>query len=1034
MILLVLATLVQAAEPSGSMDLGLPVAGVSLEAPRGGLPEESLEALFRVTQGEVLNARDVRLDLTTLHRLGDFASVEAHTSPWVVYDDEGVQQPAVNVSYRVLPAPRATRIEVQGNNEQSGRWVRHAAALSQGSVFYPAIDGPALERRVLDAYRRAGFVNAIVEVSPVQLTEDTYEVWIRILEGSPNRLTSVSFVGDIPPSIGEATLERWARRAGVREGHVVSQEAIADAQFLMRANLARVAGGPFRPRMGWIGARVSPNVSRNDDGEVSITWAIEPGPRLELSIVGLRWRATRKVRDALGIDERLRLTRGFIDEADERMDAYLQREGYFDADTTVELREGSAATSTLYVDVDRGARHSLRSQPPRRSLAIEGNTTLTDAELVRVADQASPDVIRLDYFTPEALDKGLSAMRNVYRTRGYQDAQITLESLGDEPVGGPLTRPFIGAWMRLIGQPVPRRLLPVVRVQEGPLTLQAAAEVKGAAVEVDLVDLEETLRRAAGEPFDPVRLESIAREVVDRHRRLGYLQADARVRHDTSDSSAIVTMVDVVPGPQVLLRSVVTRGPRLTRPALIRREVDLVRGAPLSSTALETARRNLYDLGIFASVSTQLLGDGAARDLLITVDERKRWAAEAGGGVNTDQGARLIGRLTRRNLFGRAHRVDGYGLVGVDYISDSVTDWRPDLRNLEWRAAVSYTAPGAPFRTTDLVFELLLQERRQELTWRMARTGVGVTLETRLGASTVLRNVARMELRNLAEVDRRALLPGETWRALLDDPEAAARACYPCRLAPSLQTVLLHDRRNDPVRPSRGFLATGSAEWSPGLSLGRTAVGSPFLKGEARIAGFVPLRGPILLLSTEGGLARGIGGAVVPLEDRFRLGGTGSMRGFSRQSVGPRNLAPRVDVDWPAGIAPLLDLTARDRRDRWIPTGGDTVVRGTAELLVPLPVLGLSGWDGYAAAVFADVGNVWHFGNGSPSSKTAAGVPLLRYGVGIGARITTPVGPLQLDLAANPDAALSSGARRALLVDAWEEPVLRAHLSLGTLW
>jgi hypothetical protein len=49
-------------------------------------------------------------------------------------------------------------------------------------------------------------------------------------------------------------------------------------------------------------------------------------------------------------------------------------------------------------------------------------------------------------------------------------------------------------------------------------------------------------------------------------------------------------------------------------------------------------------------------------------------------------------------------------------------------------------------------------------------------------------------------------------------------------------------------------------------------------------------------------------------------------------------------------------------------------------------------------------------------------------------RVETPVGPLQLDLALNPQAAFATGTRRNLLVNEWREPSVRAHLTLGALW
>lgn len=1030
---MLLALLLGIAGAAPEDDVGLPIASVSLSAPRGGLPEDSLEALLRARQGLPFDPRLVRRDLTTLYRIGDFSSVEAHTEPWFVVDESGQTLPAVTLTYRVLPAPRVGRIHVQGNDRFSTRRVLEASGLVPGQVFYPDLDGGEVQARVLEAFHTAGFVRAAVEVDPLSTGDDTYEVWIRIFEGTPNTLASMSFIGDIPPSIGEPTLRRWAHRAGLREGHPVSRDAIREAQLALRTRLARVTGDLIRPANGWISARVSPAVHREGD-QVDVTWAIEPGPRLEIAVEGLQWRPVRKVRDALGIDERVRLTRGFVDEAGDAIAHHLAREGFYAAKAVVELRGGSDQIQTLFVEVDRGARHTLRGQPPRKSLIFDGNEALTAAELTRVVDQVSEDVIRLDYFTHEELEQGLEAIRDVYRARGYQHARLRLEDLGNRRTGNSLTRPLLGAWASLRGLPAPRRLVPVIQVEEGPLTRQRSASLRGASEEVHTADLVARLEALAGGPHDPLALERIERELLERHRQAGFLTAEARTHTVEDGYDAVTSQIDVEPGPQVLLRSVVTRGAALTRPSFLRRELDLTLGAPLSSDALEGARRHLYELGIFQSVGINLLGDGTARDLLVTVAERKRWAAEAGGGVNTDQGARLLGRLTRRNLFGRAHRFEAYGLIGVDYLSDSVTDWRPDLRNVEWRAALSYTAPHLPRRDDDITVDLLLQERRQELTWRMARTGLGLTLDSHLGPHTSWQNSARVEVRDLQEVDERALLPGEAWYLLDNDPDAAARRCHPCRVASTLRTVLLHDRRDDPVQPTRGFLASGIAELSPTLGLQAPELRSPLWRAEARLAGVVRLGGPLLMLSAQGGAVRGFGGVVVPLEERFRLGGTGSLRGFRRQSVGPRNQADRVQVDWPDGLDPVLQISGRDDRTRWVPTGGDTTGAATAELILPAQSFGLAGWDGYAGALFADVGNVWQLGAGEPTTSGLTGLPVLRYGVGAGVRIATPVGPLQLDLASNLQAALARGERRALLVDAWEEPSLRAHLSLGTLW
>jgi outer membrane protein assembly factor BamA len=144
-------------------------------------------------------------------------------------------------------------------------------------------------------------------------------------------------------------------------------------------------------------------------------------------------------------------------------------------------------------------------------------------------------------------------------------------------------------------------------------------------------------------------------------------------------------------------------------------------------------------------------------------------------------------------------------------------------------------------------------------------------------------------------------------------------------------------------------------------------------------------------------------------------------------------------VAWPDAIGPMVDYVLADAPTRWVATGGDARAMTTIELLFPLSALGLGAWDGYSAALFSDIGNTWLLSDLATASSDSEAVravyqPVVRYSAGAGVRIATPIGPLQVDVAVNPDALFATDDRRLLLRGAWEEPSVRAHLSLGTLW
>ena len=146
----------------------------------------------------------------------------------------------------------------------------------------------------------------------------------------------------------------------------------------------------------------------------------------------------------------------------------------------------------------------------------------------------------------------------------------------------------------------------------------------------------------------------------------------------------------------------------------------------------------------------------------------------------------------------------------------------------------------------------------------------------------------------------------------------------------SVKSSLSHawtlDRRDNPLLPSRGYLTKSSLElagWGP--LQGDVA----FSKAEIEASGAVPV--PLPLVKGDTGISFSTGfraGLLYPLplggeseprpsrtNDRFQLGGPTDVRGFRLSGLGPRDGADAV--------------------------GGDVYAAGSANLLLPLPRVGL---------------------------------------------------------------------------------------------
>ncbi|MFT7518675.1 MAG: outer membrane protein insertion porin family [Kiritimatiellia bacterium] len=1048
LILLCMAPMVAHAQQNLTVYSGQPVASVQLIAGEGELPDDDLQPLLRATQNEPLRPGDVQLDVATLYRVGEFAAVEAEIDEWFVIDAEtGEPIEAVQLRYVVYPAARIERVRVQGVDRLTTRDIVYAARIGEGDVFYPKLDTERVQERVRSWMVGAGFPQANVSLKTIKADDDPFslEIVLTVDEGNARLLNDLTIVG-LPDDLSLCAAKRWMRQAGLRRRKPISEAALTRARYTLRQHMANLGNGRLDNLVGpktadllclssgtggWAEARV--RVRTEPYGaDLNVNIDVQAGRRLVLQTSGI---SETQARDALGIDARLRLTGGFIAEAPDKIEQALERDGFRDAVATVDRRIQSD-NQVLDIVVQRGPRYR------RGRIRFEGNDALRDNQLRTVLYQASPDVLRQRRLTDPELAKALNAAEQVMRSVGYELATIT-----PRPV---VTRRRLPRLPFRIGQlhhPFTRWIDVTIDVVQGPLTTLTRLEVIDAAPDVDMSSVRTIVDRLQGGPWSPQALRSLSLHIVELHRRAGYLNAEARVVSTNTDDTSVHSRLLVKAGPLVLLRSFATRGNRRVSSGFLRQHVGPEVGRPLTTETLEQIRERLYDLGMFSSLELSLIGDGPARDLIVNLRERPRHTVEGGVGVATDQGVRVLGRWTVRNLAGAADRADTNVLIGLPFSNR--------LRSLdepEYRLSTTYTTPLS--RSSDLALALIVQEETQERNWRIQSRGASARWVMRPRKQTQLQAGAAMRVRRLLDADPGAVLVNDVWnnKAMTQDgtePQPDRSLSTRFRAVDELTLVWVEDHRDNPLQPTRGVLWNSRVEFSPNLVQPSYArdLRVPMLTAEARLAAIVPLGPARLHINAEGGHQRvlHIGpvpsftladdttiGPAVPVEDRYRLGGTASLRGFRREGVGPKDLAPPLALDWSDKLKPLIDWGNPQARD--VATGGDTYGLGSVDLLIPLPSLGLSDWDGYELALFADVGQTWFVDPNTPVNSLDEDVPFLRWSTGVGLRVVTPVGPLQADLALNPQATFSKGARQALLRERWEEARLRMHLSLGTLF
>jgi outer membrane protein insertion porin family len=124
------------------------------------------------------------------------------------------------------------------------------------------------------------------------------------------------------------------------------------------------------------------------------------------------------------------------------------------------------------------------------------------------------------------------------------------------------------------------------------------------------------------------------------------------------------------------------------------------------------------------------------------------------------------------------------------------------------------------------------------------------------------------------------------------------------------------------------------------------------------------------------GYAQEYGGEDFPFFRNFYMGGSRTVRGYRRSSIGPK----------------YYNTTA----NRWFTTGGQKSVLASAEIFFPVP--GLKNNESFRLSAFADAGGVFS-DDDSLSSADQYEAGEMRYSLGLGVQWNSPFGPIAVSIA-----------------------------------
>ncbi|HUN25537.1 MAG TPA: BamA/TamA family outer membrane protein [Steroidobacteraceae bacterium] len=454
-------------------------------------------------------------------------------------------------------------------------------------------------------------------------------------------------------------------------------------------------------------------------------------------------------------------------------------------------------------------------------------------------------------------------------------------------------------------------------------------------------------------------------------------------------------------GPRVAVGAIRFEGLKHVRESFVRGRLRLRTGEPYDASQVERARNELLAAGVFASVSVRLDRDPAAPgrvSITFVLRERPRYTFGLSAAYSSDLGVSGGLNWSDRDLLGGAQRLElsaslinlgGTATTGVGYES-SIKYILPDFLSRDQSLQFAVGALRQPLQAYDQVAETAgaTLSRRFSSVWTAT---AGVTAET----ETITQYVGPLPSPPESTAAPAPVCPSIT----SSTPETTAN-CQSVRSAYTLLALplgLLYDTTDLPSPledPTHGFRGSVNASPTLSLSTSSTLSNAAFLIVQGTLAHYIDLgrlfgaepgRSVIAVRGTAGEAVGVSSFGQLPADQRFYAGGSGTVRGFRYQSVGPEFITG--DPIGGTSIA-AASIELRQRFDR---NFGFTVFVDGGEVSEPSTSSSLDN----ANLKYGDL-------ELTPSELAST----FRIGAGAGLLYYTPIGPvrLQFGLPLNPRA------------------------------
>ncbi|HEX6805456.1 MAG TPA: outer membrane protein assembly factor BamA [Terriglobales bacterium] len=923
-----------------------------------GLDLTMLQNVSGMHPGDTLDRERLRQGLRALFATGRFGDLRAEC-------DRG-SDGKVQLSFISRANFFVGSVSVEGApTRPSESQIVNASKLQLGELF----SKEKLERAVQNVVRLMkdnGFYHAAVEDSSEEKpATGQVEVTFLIRAGEQAHVGTVDIEGNTLYSKGQ--IEDIAH---LHPGDTVTGTTASNAIERIRKK--------YQDRNHWLSqVEIASSQYRPKTNAVDYRLQLEPGPTVEITTEGFRISAST-LRRNVPVYEENALDDDLLNEGRRNLLSYMESRGYFDA--TVDLKRESDDKNNIlrviYV-IDAGERHKVVK------IDFSGNKYFRTEDL-RPGMQVQEATLLLTHgrYSEALLRSDVRDIENKYRANGF--AQVKVETQVEDDYKGN------------------NQIAIFIHIDEGQQTLVGSFEIVGN----DMVSANALppLNTQPGQPFSDANIAQDRDILLSYYFDSGFPDATFEATANPAPNNRMDVVFHLHEGRRVYVDHVFVSGLEYTKPFVVTRELQMSPGDPLSQSSLLDTQQKLYNLAIFSQVDTAVQnpdGTETRKNVLVQVREAKRYTFRYGLGFEfqtgqpTGNGQQPLGAsgvsplasfdVSRLNFRGRDHTITFQSAVG----------------RIQQRGLISYEAPRW-FNNPNLKLSFTgFFDHTLDVT-----TFTSQRLEGTVQVGQVINKFSTIDYR----YNYRLVKASNIHIAQEEIPQLS----QPVRVGePGFGYI--RNRRDNDLETTRGSYITVDAgvaasyfgseadfsrllvQYSTYHPFGKRKSTREFVFARSTRIG---IENPFAkTLITQPGEPTPAGFTLIPLPERFFMGGGNSHRGFGLNQAGPRD--------------PVTGF----------PTGGAALFLNNFELRFPPPTLPLV-QDNMSFAIFHDMGNVftdgnhmldsllrWHQAKGfcsqnvnDPNDPYQPGKGAARcnydyisHAIGVGVRYKTPVGPVRFD-------------------------------------